>query len=107
MTTGHDGEVHDRMEAVELGVARVLRVGVLIAAALIAAGLLIMATGILPDAGLRIVMAGLVVLVLTPILRVVGALWIFLRERDFIYAAFSVIVLLVLVAGMLLGHVEQ
>lgn len=72
-----------------------LRGGVLIASILMAAGVL---SGV-P----RLAMAGLVVLVLTPLARVVLLTKIFARERDWPFAAISFGVLLLLIVSMILA----
>lgn len=48
--------------------------------------------------------SGLVVLVMTPILRVAAALWLYVRVRDYVFAAISLSVLVVLALGVWLGR---
>lgn len=79
--------------------ARLLMVGAILAAGLIAAGIVMHLLG----HGLELVTAGLIVLLFTPVMRVVVALWVFLRERDFTFAIFSLLVLLALAGGIWIG----
>ena len=96
---GQKGET----EAIELVLARLLRVGSLIAAALLAAGILAMVlgqTGFAP----KLITAGLLVLLCTPVMRVLVAALIFVREKDWHFAFFSLVVLCALAAGVYLGR---
>ncbi len=124
----NQGRWSDR--AVELVMANVLRLGVALAAALVAAGGIAYlfqswdhetryhnfagaaASLTTPAAIVRgalaldpaaIIALGLVVLVLTPVARVVFALLAFAEQRDRLYVVFSLIVLCVLFIG-LTGH---
>jgi len=94
-----------RHEPIELVLARLLRLGSLIAAALLAAGIGAMLLG---NSGFapRLVTAGLMTLLATPVLRVVAAGVIFIREREWQFAFFCLVVLCALVAGVLLGRGE-
>jgi uncharacterized membrane protein len=109
--------------ALEIVLGRLLRIGVLVAAAVVAAGgvsLLIFRWSWVPDftafhdsvSPLRsvpgilgeafalraggIVQAGLLVLIATPVLRVVFSLFGFARQRDWLYVGITLIVLSVL-----------
>jgi len=104
--TSRSHSVERRVEAVELAVARLLRVGVSIAAVLIAAGLGAMLVGLSAVASTRMVTAGLIVLVITPIMRVVAALIVYFRERDVIYTLISLFVLVMLGIGLLIGRMD-
>jgi len=53
--------------------------------------------------GGRVVVAGLVVLLATPVLRIIAACLQFLRERDFRYALVSFGVLAIVVLAYVLG----
>jgi len=88
--------------AIELVLARFLRIGSLISAALLAAGILAMLlgqTGFAPN----LISAGLLVLLCTPVMRVVVAGLIFVREKDWHFAFFSLVVLCALAAGVYFG----
>jgi uncharacterized membrane protein len=90
-------------EAIELVLARLLRVGSLIAAALLAVGIVAMVLGQTEFAP-RLITAGLLVLLCTPVLRVLVAGIIFVREGDWHFACFSLVVLCALAAGVYFGN---
>ena len=56
--------------------------------------------------GRAIVVAGLVVLIATPVLRVAISIVAFLKERDFTFVSITTTVLLILIASFLIGRVE-
>ena len=117
----------DRDEALEIVLGNVLRIGVIVAAVVVGAGgifLLFTRGGWIPDfrlfqnggsplrsiplilrgaSALRpdaIVQTGLLLLIATPVLRVVLSLVGFARERDWVYVALTLIVLAVLALGL-------
>lgn len=96
--TPHDNSL------IELTLARALRVGSIIAALLMAAGLMMIILGWAPDQGNRVLTAGLITLVATPVMRVAVALLVFLRERDYLFAFFCLVVLSSLAAGVVIGQ---
>jgi uncharacterized membrane protein len=127
MTAQEHNPPPDNVGALEIMLGRLLRFGVLVAAAIVAAGgvfLLISRGSWIPDftafhdaqsplrsvAGtlrealsLRadgIVQTGLLVLIATPVLRVVFSLFGFAHERDWLYVALTLIVLCVLAVGL-------
>ena len=53
--------------------------------------------------GIRLTTAGLLVLLATPVLRIIVACLQFLRERDFRYALVSFVVLAIVVLAYVLG----
>jgi uncharacterized membrane protein len=96
-------EAPTKHESIELVLARLLRLGSIIAAILLAVGIgamLLGHTGVAP----RIITAGLLALLATPVMRVVVAGLIFARDRDWRFAFFCLVVLCALVAGVLLGR---
>lgn len=86
----------------ELVLARLLRVGSLIAAALLATGIAAMAAGLVGIAP-KLITAGLLVLLGTPVMRVVTAACIFVKEKEWHFAFFSLVVLCAIAAGIYLG----
>ncbi len=103
MTPETHHEAPSRHEPIEMVLARLLRFGSIIAAILLAVGIgamLLGQTGFAP----RLITAGLLTLLATPIMRVVVAGLIFARDRDWRFAFFCLVVLCALVAGVLLGH---
>jgi uncharacterized membrane protein len=103
MTPETDHEAPPRHDPIEMVLARLLRLGSLIAAFLLAVGIGSMLLGHTVIAP-RIITAGLLALLATPIMRVVAAGLIFVRDRDWRFAFFCLVVLCALVAGVLLGH---
>jgi uncharacterized membrane protein len=77
-----------------------LKLGAYTAFALIVAGLLLQ---FILSWGARVAAAGLLVLLATPVLRIIVAGLQFLRERDFKYALVSLGVLAVVVLAYVLG----
>ncbi|MDR1585036.1 MAG: DUF1634 domain-containing protein [Prevotellaceae bacterium] len=53
--------------------------------------------------GAAIIQLGVIVLVATPIFRVVFSLFAFLYEKDYLYVVITLIVLLIILANMLFG----
>jgi len=90
--------------AIELILARVLRIGSVIAGVLLAAGIgAMLVTG--TTSPHRLITAGLITLLLTPVLRVLVAGVVFVKERDWLFALFCLVVLCALTAGVTLGLV--
>lgn len=104
--SAHSRTVAEKVETVEIAVARLLRIGVVIASVLITLGLGSILVGISPSSATRLTTIGLIVLVLTPVMRVVAALVVYLRERDYVYALISLFVLLMLTMGLLIGKLD-
>jgi uncharacterized membrane protein len=77
-----------------------LKFGAYTAFALIAAGLVLQ---LAVPWGAKVAVAGLLVLLATPVLRIVVACLQFLRERDFKYALVSFGVLAIVVLAYILG----
>ncbi len=102
----HSRTVAEKVETVEIAVAQLLRIGVVIASVLITLGLGGMLVGISPSSATRLITIGLIVLVLTPIMRVVAAVVVYLREGDYVYALISIFVLLMLATGLLIGKLD-
>ncbi|WP_229752591.1 DUF1634 domain-containing protein [Paenibacillus physcomitrellae] len=100
-----------------------LRIGIYLAAAVIIVGLLwLLITGeggypedtyptsfmgIVNGVGdwkpVAVIEAGLLLLILTPVLRVVVSLFVFLREKDYRFVAITALVLLILIISFALG----
>lgn len=104
MTPETHHEAPTKHEAIEMVLARLLRIGSLIAAALLSVGICAMLLGGYAVVAPRLITAGLLALLATPIMRVAVAGVIFVREKDWRFAFFCMVVLCALVAGVLLGH---
>jgi uncharacterized membrane protein len=92
----------DAIDRLEMQVGRLLHAGVWIAALCLTVGLALsmaFGTGGLPDTLLRV---GLVVLMITPLARVIASLAAYVRLRDWFFAGTTVLVLAVLLASWLL-----
>ncbi len=104
MTTNDSCQLPPSKHApIELVLARLLWLGSIAAAILIAVGIGFMLIGRSQLAS-HLVTIGLLVLLATPIMRVVTAALIFVREKDWRFACFCLVVLCALAAGILLGH---
>lgn len=90
------------VNAIETVLARLLRGGSLVAAGLLAAGIAAMVLG-RTDFAPNLITGGLLVLLGTPVLRVLAAGFIFVKEGDWHFAAFSLVVLVAMAAGVYLG----
>jgi len=84
----------------DLAISWLLRVGVLLSAALIMVGMI---THLAGGSGRAIITAGLLVLIATPVARVAFSIVIFVREGDRLYVAITSAVLLILLFGFALG----
>lgn len=110
---------------VELAVSRWLRIGVMISAAVIIVGLILLFiqgsggypedayptrlseifTGTIALKPYAVITFGLILLILTPVLRVAISIWVFIREGDKLYVIITSIVLIILIVSFLLGKV--
>lgn len=88
---------------IDLVLAKLLRVGSAVSAGLMAVGLGLSTLGAQGALGDRVLTWGIIVLVATPVMRVAAALLVFLRERDYLFALFCVLVLSSLAVGMVIG----
>lgn len=61
--------------------------------------------GVLAFKGQAIIQLGIVLLIATPVMRVVFACIGFLLEKDYLYTLISVIVLLIIIASMISGRI--
>jgi len=87
-------------------VALVLRIGAFAAFFVMLAGVL---AAVVVDGrtATRIELAGVLIMLITPVARVIVAMILFLREKDWKYGAISAGVLLILVLGSLFGIGEH
>jgi uncharacterized membrane protein len=60
--------------------------------------------GILTMRGRAIIQAGIILLIATPIIRVVFSAIGFVIEKDYLYLGITILVLLIIMASMLSGH---
>ncbi|CUH97686.1 hypothetical protein P22_3821 [Propionispora sp. 2/2-37] len=111
------------MREVELFVSRSLRFGVILSAGVILIGLLLflgtgeggypgqsyptrfteMVNGALQLKPFAVILTGLLLLILTPVLRVAVSTLIFIKEKDWLYVGISAAVFLILLFSLVLG----
>jgi uncharacterized membrane protein len=95
--------IDEELERLERVVGRVLRIGSLTSASILAIGLLLaLVVPSFAPAG-TIVRVGLFVLLLTPVARVVASVVEYVRDRDWVFASLAFIVLVIVLASMLVG----
>ena len=93
----------DRDEQLERLIGIVLKTGVTISAACLTAGLIL--RQIPPTAGLSVsvIHAGLIVLLSTPVIRVIVSVYEYAREHDWLFVLLTAIVLVTLLGSLLVG----
>lgn len=118
----------ERFVAIELLLGKVLRIGVLAAAAIIVTGVVlfllrerhdvtydqalgkhqtiqalsprVLWEGLRDGSARSVIFVGVLVLILTPIMRVAMTIWLFFRQRDWIFVASAAFVLIILLLGI-------
>jgi uncharacterized membrane protein len=95
-------ENEDAIERLELQVGRLLEAGVIVSAACLAIGLVLWMIARDSPMAHVLLTAGLVVLMLTPLARVVASFVAWVRLRDWFFVATTVMVFVVLMAAWLL-----
>ncbi|GAB6991592.1 DUF1634 domain-containing protein [Paenibacillus pini] len=111
------------IQDVELAVSRWLRIGVILSAVVILIGLILLFitgtsgypgntyphslsdifNGAIELKSYAVITVGLILLILTPVLRVAISIWVFMREGDKLYMGITTIVLLILIVSFVLG----
>ncbi|GIP23516.1 DUF1634 domain-containing protein [Paenibacillus sp. J22TS3] len=119
----HHEETPSRIADVELAISKILRIGVVVAAAVIIAGLVkLLVTGVsgYPDdtyplgfaaiwegllelKSVAIIETGLLLLIMTPVLRVFVSLFVFWQEKDYRFVAITATVFIILILSFMLG----
>ncbi|AKP67625.1 DUF1634 domain-containing protein [Companilactobacillus ginsenosidimutans] len=114
----------DEMRDVELIIGKILRVGVIVSAAVIVIGILlyffnggagypngewprrfgVMFQGIAQGKSYAVIMLGIFLLILTPVLRVVVSIYAFAKEHDRLYVYITTAVLIILIFAMIFGY---
>lgn len=110
---------------VELIISKSLRIGVILSAVTILAGLLMFLVsgnsgypgntypttikeiikGFLQLKSYGVIMTGLLILIATPVLRVAVSVMVFLKEKDYLYVKITGLVLVILLFSFMLGKV--
>src|SRR5207237_486776 len=89
--------------ALELAIGRVLRIGVAASTVCLAAGLLLTLAGLGGRIAQAVLLCGLLILLATPAARVVVSIVEYVRERDWLFAALTLTVLLTLVGSVVVA----
>lgn len=82
---------------------KVLRAGTIASTALLAAGLGLQLVGLVPVLSARLTTAGLLVLMATPVMRVVVSVGGYARQRDWLFLTLTASVLVILLGSLLVG----
>lgn len=113
-------------DELQVVISRSLQIGVLLSAAIILVGFamflitgnsgysgntfptnpLLIFEGAAQLKSFGIIMAGLIILILTPVMRVAVSIFVFLKEKDYKYVVISAVVFTILIISFLLGKVE-
>jgi uncharacterized membrane protein len=86
----------------EILLGRLLFAGVTSAAACLAAGLAMWMAGVSSGLANALLTAGLLILMITPIARVIASMIVYVRMRDWFFVATTIVVFGVLIAAWLL-----
>lgn len=121
-----DNEENEKILTMELIISKALNIGVTISAIVILIGLLIfiitgksgypinyyptspgeILKGLISLKPYSVILTGLLLLMLTPIFRVVVSIIAFLHEKDYLYAGITTLVFIILIISYVLGKVE-
>jgi hypothetical protein len=92
----------DVLGPLELKLGRLLFAGVTTSAVCLAAGLVLTLAGVSPDTANVILTTGLVILMITPLARVVASLVVYVRLRDWFFVGTTIVVFAVLLIAWML-----
>lgn len=115
-----------RIEEVEITISNLLRIGVLLSAAVIFIGLAMflitgnsgypgnyfpsnpveIIKGLVSVKPYAVILTGLIILVLTPVFRVGVSIIVFAKEKDYLYVKITAVVFTILIISFILGKVE-
>jgi predicted Abi (CAAX) family protease len=99
--------IDDAISRLELRLGRLLHAGILTSAACLTAGLALWMSGAWPVIAGGLLAAGLLILMATPMLRVVVSLVAYARMRDWFFVGTTLMVLVVLVVTVALSLLER
>jgi hypothetical protein len=99
--------IDDAISRLEVRLGHLLHAGILTAATCLAAGLALWMSGAWPAVASGLLAAGLVILMATPMLRVVVSLVAYARMRDWFFVVTTLIVFVVLVVTVSLSLLER
>ena len=90
-------------DRLERWLGKILTAGVLASTGLLAAGLLLQLFGVEPRAASALTSAGLIVLMATPVARVVVSVVEYSLERDWLFATLTTTVLIILLGSLIVS----
>ncbi|MCF6514748.1 DUF1634 domain-containing protein [Lactobacillus sp. S2-2] len=123
MTNNEKKATSQEMEQIETTIGKILRYGVIISSIVMIIGLIMyvimgstgytesfhynsiseLINGIINFKPYAIMMLGLLLLILTPVLRVVVSIYSFYKEKDYLYVYITVFVLIILIISFIIG----
>ena len=92
------------MQRLETTIGEVLRFGTITSSTMFAIGLVMTVAGYQPAAAELLLVAGLVILLATPVARVVVSVIEYMRERDWTFVMLTLIVLLALAGSVIAAY---
>jgi uncharacterized membrane protein len=121
-----DGGKTRSVEDIEVIISRILQVGVITSACVVAIGLALylitgssgypgstfpsspaaILQGLIGFKPYAVMLLGLTLLILTPVLRVGISVLVFIREKDYLYVKITALVFTILIVSFILGKVE-
>lgn len=119
----NENKKSEEIEKAEIMISKSLRVGVILSAIIIVIGLLLFIKtgnsgyqgsyfptrlgeifkGIIGIKPYAIILAGLYILILTPVVRVAVSIIVFLKEKDYLYTKITLFVLAILIFSLCMG----
>ncbi len=90
-------------DRLERSLGKILTAGVLASTGLLAVGLLLQLLGVEPGAAAALTRAGLIVLMATPVARVVVSVVEYTLERDWLFATLTTTVLIILLGSLIVS----
>lgn len=123
MTNKDKQATKKEMEQIETTIGKILRYGVLISSIVMIIGLFLyiligstgyatnfhyssindLLNGLIHLKPYAVMMLGLLLLILTPVLRVVVSIYSFYKEKDYLYVYITVFVLIILIISFIIG----
>jgi uncharacterized membrane protein len=90
-------------ERLERWLGKILGVGAVTSTALLAVGLVLQLAGALPQGADHLTHAGLIILIATPVARVVASVVDFTLSRDWLFVTLTSLVLVILLGSLLIA----
>jgi uncharacterized membrane protein len=90
-------------DRLERWLGKILGTGALTSTGLLASGLVLQLLGVLPNLANGMTHAGLIILIATPVVRVVASVVDFTMSRDWVYTTLTGVVLIILLGSLLIA----